>query len=210
MTTPTPRPADSSPALGLLGGTFDPPHLGHLILAEIAYEALGLSRVLFLPAADPPHKSITPITDVKHRLAMLKAAIAGNPHLAISDVDMTRPGPQYTVDSLAILRRQFPDSDLYFLMGGDSLREIPSWRDPSGIIAQARLAVMRRPGTVIDLSGLEASLPGATDRVVFVDAPVIGVAATALRERVRLGQSIRYQVPEAVEWYIVAHGLYRD
>jgi nicotinate-nucleotide adenylyltransferase len=141
---------------------------------------------------------------------MLKAAIAGNPHFAISDVDMTRPGPQYTVDSLAILRRQFPDADLYFLMGGDSLRDIISWRDPAGIIAQARLAVMRRPGTTIDLSGLEASLPGVTDRIVFVDAPVIGIAATALREQVRLGQSIRYQVPEAVEWYIVAHGLYKD
>jgi nicotinate-nucleotide adenylyltransferase len=210
MTAPTPRPARSSPALGLLGGTFDPPHLGHLILAEIAYESLGLSRVLFLPAADPPHKSITPITDIKHRLAMLKAAIADNPHFAISDVDMARPGPQYTVDSLAILHRQFPDADLYFLMGGDSLRDITSWRDPSGIIAQARLAVMRRPGAVIDLSGLEASLPGATERIVFVDAPVIGIAATALRERVQLGQSIRYQVPETVEWYIAANGLYKD
>jgi nicotinate-nucleotide adenylyltransferase len=197
-------------ALGVLGGTFDPPHLGHLILAEMAYESLGLARVLFLPAADPPRKSHNPITDVRHRLAMLKAAIADNPHFAISDVDMTRPGPQYTVDTLAILHRQFPDADLYFLMGGDSLRDFMLWRDPAGIVAQARLAVMRRPGATIDLSELEASLPGIADRVVFVDAPVIGIAATALRERVRLGQSIRYQVPEAVERYIAAHGLYKD
>ncbi len=199
-----------SAKLGILGGTFDPPHLGHLILAETAYEALGLSCVLFLPAADPPHKFSQPITPVKHRVAMLRAAITGNPHFAVSDVDATRAGPQYTVDTLAILHAQRPKADLYFLMGGDSLHDFLSWRDPAGIIRQAQLAVMRRPGSIIDLTGMAEKLPGITDRVLFVDAPVIGIAATTLRERVRAGLSIRYQVPKAVERYIAEHGLYRE
>ncbi len=205
--SPTNVPA---PKLGILGGTFDPPHLGHLILAEAAYEALGLTCVLFTPAADPPHKSSQPITPVKHRLAMLRAAITGNPHFAVSDVDATRAGPQYTVDTLAILHAQRPKANLYFLMGGDSLRDFLSWRDPGGIVRQAQLAVMRRPGSTVDLSALSEQLPGIVDRVIFVDAPVIGIAATTLRERVRAGLSIRYQVPKTVEKYIAEHGLYTD
>ncbi len=203
-------PVTTPSKLGILGGTFDPPHLGHLILAEAAYEALGLTCVLFLPAADPPHKFTQPITPIKHRMAMLRAAMTANPHFAVSDVDATRPGPQYTVDTLAILHAQRPKADLYFLMGGDSLRDFLSWRDPVGIIRQARLAVMRRPGSTVDLTALAEKLPGIADRVLFVDAPVIGIAATTLRERVRAGLSIRYQVPKAVERYIAEHGLYRD
>ncbi len=204
------RVTGGSVAIGVLGGTFDPPHLGHLILAETACDALNLSRVLFVPAADPPHKHSLPITDVKHRVAMVQQAIANNPRFVLSQVDITRPGPHYTVDTLRLLNAQFPEADLYFLMGGDSLHDIASWRDPSGIINNARLAVMRRPGATPDLSGLEAQLPGITGRVVFVDAPIIGISATMLRERLRLNRSIRYLAPETVERYIHQHALYED
>jgi nicotinate-nucleotide adenylyltransferase len=197
-------------SIGILGGTFDPPHLGHLILAEAACDALELEQVLFVPAANPPHKHSLPITDVKHRVAMVLDAITNNPRFAMSEVDITRPGPHYTVDTLRILKEQSPDADFFFLMGGDSLHDIASWHEPAGIIARAKLAVMRRPGPAPDLSGLEARLPGITERVVFVDAPIIGISATLLRERLRLGRSIRYLVPEAVERYINTHALYED
>ncbi len=196
--------------IGILGGTFDPPHLGHLILAETACDALDLEQVLFVPAADPPHKHSLPLTDIKYRVAMVQEAIANNPRFALSQVDISRPGPHYTVDMLRILHEQLPAAELYFLLGADSLRDIATWHDPAGIIAQARLAVMRRPGSVFDLSGLEAELPGIAKRAVFVDAPVIGISATILRERLRAGRSIRYLVPEAVERYITAHDLYKD
>lgn len=197
-------------ALGVLGGTFDPPHIGHLILAEAAYEALNLDQVLFVPAAEPPHKHRLPITEVKHRVAMVQAAIRDNPHFALSEVDITRPGPHYTADTLRLLKERFAGADLYFLLGGDSLRDIATWHEPAGIIAQARLAVMRRPGTALDISHLEAALPGISERVAFVDAPIIGISATSLRERLRTGRSVRYQVPDGVAQYIAAHQLYKD
>jgi nicotinate-nucleotide adenylyltransferase len=202
--------AGSIRSAGILGGTFDPPHIGHLILAECACDALGLDQVLFAPAAEPPHKHHLPITPVEHRVAMVSAAIANNPRFVLSDVDMQRPGPHYTADTLSLLHEAMPDTDLYFVMGGDSLHDIDSWHKPQVIIDHARLAVMRRPGAVIDLSGLESRLPGISKRVVFVDAPIIGISATNLRERLQAGHSIRYQVPDGVEQYINTHKLYRD
>ncbi len=203
--------ADLSPArhaLGIFGGTFDPPHVGHLILAESACDALNLSQVLFVPAADPPHKHNLAITPIQHRLAMLQIAIADNPRFAISDVDLARPGPHYTADTLRILHEQHANAALYFLLGGDSLHDLPTWREPDKIIAQAKLAVVRRPGAALDLAKLEGQLPGIADCIVFVDAPIVGISATTLRERMRRGHSIRYQVPEAVERYIATNQLY--
>jgi nicotinate-nucleotide adenylyltransferase len=197
-------------ALGVLGGTFDPPHVGHLILAEAACDALNLDQVLFVPAAEPPHKHKLPLTDVKHRVAMVQAAISDNPRFALSEVDITRPGPHYTVDTLRLLKERFVGADLYFLLGSDSLRDIATWYEPAGIIAQARLAVMRRPGTALDIAHLEAALPGISGRVAFVDAPIIGISATSLRERLRAGRSVRYQVPDEVAQYIAVHRLYKD
>lgn len=201
---------EPSPALGILGGTFDPPHMGHLILAQSALDILNLSHVLFVPAADPPHKHHLPITPVMHRVSMLELAIEDNPRFMISRVDMDRPGPHYTVDTLDILCKKFPGIDLYFLMGGDSLHDFASWRDPEGIIERATLAVMRRPGSVIDISDLEAKLPGIQNRIAFVDAPIIGISATLIRDRLRVGHSIRYQVPDKIERYILTNRLYRD
>lgn len=195
--------------LGVLGGTFDPPHLGHLILAESAASTLGLDRVLFVPAGDPPHKRGRAITATPHRLAMLERAIAGNPRFAVSRVDVDRPGPHYTVDMLALLGKAHPGAQLYFILGGDSLADLVTWRDPVGVVASSRLAVMRRPGALVDLDVLEQRVPGVRARTDLADAPLIGISGTSLREQLAQGRSIRYQVPDAVLEYIESRGLYR-
>ncbi len=201
--------ASESPSrLGILGGTFDPPHLGHLILAECALDALHLKAVLFVPAAEPPHKNGDTITPIDHRLAMVELAIAANPRFALSRADLDRPGPHYTVDMLKILGREYPDAELYFLMGGDSLHDLLTWHDPAGIIAQAHLGVARRPDAPLDLTELAAQLPGIVKCVATINAPMIGISATLLRRRIQEGASIRYQVPPEVERYIVENRLY--
>jgi nicotinate-nucleotide adenylyltransferase len=193
-------------ALGILGGTFDPPHVGHLILAETACDALDLESVLFVPAADPPHKG--EVTPVEHRIAMLNAAIAGNPRFTISRADIDRPGPHYTVDMVHIIQDQNPGCVLYLLMGGDSLHHFVTWRDPGGIAAVAKIAVMSRPGSSPDLRRLTDAVPTLRDRVVFVDAPVIGISATSIRDNIAASHSVRYQLPDTVIDYIAANKLY--
>ncbi|MCX2726233.1 nicotinate-nucleotide adenylyltransferase [Thermomicrobium sp. 4228-Ro] len=195
--------------IGIFGGTFDPVHHGHLIVAEVMMEELGLDRVLFLPAGQPPHKLDRPITPAFHRLTMLQLALQGNPHFGISFVDVERPGPCYTVDSLAILRREYPGDELVFLMGEDSLRDLPTWREPNRIAEQALLGVALRPNVEVDLATVFAAVPAARDRVLLVHVPLIQIAASDIRRRVAEGRTIRYQVPRAVEQYIERHGLYR-
>ena len=196
--------------LGVFGGTFDPPHLGHLILAAEAYDQLGLERLLFVVTPDPPHKYGQQISPLEHRFAMLRAAIADNPHLELSRVDIDRPPPHYAVDTALILSRQFPGAELVYLMGGDSLRDLPTWHDPQGFVdAVYSLGVMRRPGDLIDLSGLEELLPGAADKVRFVDAPLLEIASSQIRERVAQGRPFRYYLPPPVYHYILEHRLYR-
>ncbi len=194
--------------LGIFGGTFDPIHCGHLLIAEEFREQLQLDRILFLPAGQPPHKIGRTISPVRHRLAMLHLAIAGEPGFDISYVDVQRPGPCYTADSLAILRAQFPGDELYFLMGQDSLADLPTWHDPNRVAAQAILAVALRPGVTIDLEGVIAAVPAARDRIRLVSAPLIQIAASDIRRRVAEARSIRYHVPRAVEDYIYAQRLY--
>jgi nicotinate-nucleotide adenylyltransferase len=196
--------------IGILGGTFDPPHLGHLILAETACDMLSLSVVLFVPVGDPPHKPDAVITDVQHRVAMVNAAIVGNPRFTVSDIDITRPAPHYSVDTVRLIHEHHPDATLYFLIGGDSLKDIPTWHEPQRIYQQAQLAVMSRPGAAIDMVALEKQLPGIRDRIVFVEAPEIGISATLIRERLRNNHSIRYLVPNGVEEYIIEHRLYQN
>jgi nicotinate-nucleotide adenylyltransferase len=196
--------------LGVIGGTFDPPHYGHLVLAENARVQLALSVVLFVPAGQPPHKPEGPVTPAHHRVAMVEAAIAGNPGFLLSRVDLDRPGPHYTVDMLGILSRRYPGAALFFLMGGDSLAEFISWRDPSGIVARARVAVMDRSGWETDLPSLVQEIPNILDRIVLLDAPYLQISGTELRRRVREGLPIRYLVPPAVERYVYEHGLYQD
>ena len=197
--------------VGLLGGTFDPIHLGHLILGEEAWEQLDLDRVVFLPAGLPPHKLEEPILAAEHRAAMVRLAIEDNEHFILSKADLERPGPHYTVDTLKILGEQWQaKTTIFLLLGMDSLEAILSWHEPHELIRMSLLAVARRPGFTVDLDRLERDLPGIRDRLLFFNMPEVGISSTDLRGRVREGRSIRYQVPRGVEDYIRAQGLYKE
>jgi nicotinate-nucleotide adenylyltransferase len=196
--------------LGLFGGTFDPIHYGHLIVAEEIRHALALNEVLFLPAGEPPHKRGWTISPTADRVAMTRLAIADNAAFGLCLLDVERAGPSFTADTLEALARQRPAAEIYFIMGEDSLAELPTWHAPERILRAARLAVALRPGVTADLSRLERALPGVTARVSLVPTPEVGIAARDLRQRVAAGRPIRYQVPPAVEAYIREHGLYRQ
>ncbi len=195
--------------LGIFGGTFDPIHLGHLILAEQAREACALDRLLLVVTGAPPHK-LGERTAVGHRLEMARIAVAGNPGLEVSDIEAIRPGPHYSVETLEQLTRIHPDAELFFLIGADTLFELPGWREPDRIAQLARIVVINRPGyDAIDpeqVPTLSASARGFQ----FVTVPPIGIASSDIRERASRGRSIRYLVPRAVEAYIDAHRLYRQ
>jgi nicotinate-nucleotide adenylyltransferase len=196
--------------IGIYGGTFDPPHLGHLILAETAASSLNLETVLFVPAADPPHKHSSIIrAPAHHRLAMVEKAIAGNPRFGLSRVDMDRPGPHYSVEMLRLLHQQYPGSEFLFLIGSDSLRDLPTWSRPAELIELAALGVMRRPGPSPDLDDLDVKIPGLRQRIVWIDAPLIEISGTVIAGRIAAGLSVRYLVPDAVRLYIESNGLYR-
>ena len=209
------RPVSETRRIGLLGGTFDPIHYGHLVVAEEVYAALGLTEMVFVPAGQPPHKQGEIITAAVHRLAMLQLAIVSNPHFSISYVDLDRPGPSYTVDTLRLLRQQWgAQTALYFVVGWDSLEELSSWRDPEGILEQVtHLVAIHRPGYK-ELSDhrtrLEERLPALKQRLLTMPVPQFHISATDLRQRVAEGRPIKYQTPVAVEYYIAQHGLYRQ
>lgn len=195
--------------LGLFGGTFDPIHLGHLILAEACREACGLDRVWFVVAGVPPHKKgeRTPVSD---RLEMVRIAIAGNSAFEVSEIEAQSSGPHYSIDTLERIREQRPGDDLFFLIGADSLRDLPTWRAPERIAALAGLVVVNRPG--IDPEILE-DLPDfgpGTIPARRVDIPPVGIASTDLRRRLARGESVRYQIPRGVEAYIRAQCLYQS
>lgn len=200
--------------IGIIGGTFDPVHYAHLAIAEEVYQALKLARVVFVPAGEPPHKVGYQITPVQHRVAMLKQAIATNPHFTLSLVDTRRPGPSYTVETLRLLRQEWgQQTELYFVLGGDSLKDLPTWYDASGIIAQAMIVALVRPGypgAINSRAGLAAALPGIEQRLIVLEGPRMDIPATDLRQRVAGGRPIKYQTPEVVERYIFQHRLYRN
>lgn len=198
--------------LGILGGTFDPIHFGHLLAAEETRTALGLDRVLFAPAADPPHKQGYAILPITHRLEMVTLAIADNPAFAVSSVDVKRSGPHYTVDTIRLLRDEWRTEadETCFIMGVDSLAHLLTWHRPDQLIQLCRLAVVARPGYRADLRKLEATLPGIQGRLDWVEMPVLGISSSDLQRRVREGRSIRYQVPAAVAAYVAEHKLYRN
>jgi nicotinate-nucleotide adenylyltransferase len=196
--------------LGILGGTFDPIHHGHLVAAQEAHQQLGLDQVLLLPAGSPPHKPHRPISAVHHRLRMLELTIVGKPHFSISRVDVERPGPHYTVDALGLLRATWgPESRFFFIEGSDSLADIPTWYRPERLLELCELAVVERPGSRTYLPQLEERLPGLTARIHWVQMPFLEISSSDLRSRVREGRPISYLVPPAVEAYILEHGLYR-
>jgi nicotinate-nucleotide adenylyltransferase len=200
--------------IGVLGGTFDPVHYGHLVIAEEVYATLELTEMVFVPTGQPPHKTQEVITPAEHRLAMLELAIASNPHFTISRVDLDRPGPSYTVDTLRLLHKQWgEETAIYFVIGGDSLEDFLSWYDAAGILKQLTyLVAVRRPGyneSEEYYDRLEARLPGIKQRLLVVEAPQFEISATDIRLRVAEGRPIKYQTPESVEQYIKEFGLYR-
>jgi len=196
--------------IGIFGGTFDPPHLGHLILAAEARAQLGLERLLWVLTPDPPHKQDQSIAPLQHRLEMVKLAIANDPQFEISSVEMTRPGPHYALDTVHILAGQNPEVNLAYLMGGDSLNDLPHWHRPADFVSACHLiGVMRRPGDTVELATLEKSLPGLRSKVRFVEAPLLNIAAREIRKRIAEGRPFRYFLPERVFEYINEHGLYR-
>lgn len=195
--------------VGVFGGSFDPIHLGHLILLEEARVQLRLDRVLLVPAADPPHKQNRALTPVAQRIAMVQLAIADNDHVAISRVDVDRLGPHYTVEMLQLLQAELGSHcELFFLMGMDSLRDLPTWYQPMWLVQNCRLVALSRPDVEIDWVALESALPGIRERVVILDMPEIEISSSGLRERVQSGGPIRYQVPDAVLGFIREQGLY--
>ena len=193
--------------VGLLGGTFNPPHLAHLVCAQEALVALGLDRVLLVPVGVAPHKTVEADPGIEHRVAMCEAAVAGDERLGVSRADADRDGPSYTVD---LLRALSGTDELTFIVGGDMAYSLPGWRDPEGVLALARLAVAERDGVRrADLTERLAGLAGAAERVCFFDMPRLDISSSMLRRRAAAGQPVRYLVPDAVAAYIEREALYR-
>jgi nicotinate-nucleotide adenylyltransferase len=206
-TTNDQPPITNRPKFGILGGTFDPPHIGHLILADFAESALALDAVLFVPAGDPPHKQGTRTRET-HRVAMLERAIASEPRWSIDLTDVERPGPHYSVDMVKLIAAKHPDAELFFIMGGDSFRDLPSWSRPQELITLCQLLVMERPNVAIDLKMHEAGIPGLAARSLFIDAPLISVSSTDIIRWRDEQRPIHHLLPTGVLDYIETHGLY--
>jgi nicotinate-nucleotide adenylyltransferase len=195
---------------GIFGGTFDPVHVGHLIIADAIRHELRLDQVIFLPAKRSPFKeNIVPAAD-HHRLAMLSLAIEHAPEFKISPIDLDRPEPSYTVDSLRVLRHELPeDSPLFFIAGQDTFAGFPDWRDPAGVLRLTQFAVASRPGVVVDLAKVYARVPEARGRITLIETPLIDISSTDIRRRVAEGNPYRFLVPRPVSHYIHQHRLYR-
>lgn len=196
--------------LGIFGGTFDPPHIGHQILAAEMLDQLDLDKVLWCITADPPHKQDQNITPVEIRTAMVEAAVKNCPAFEISRVEIDRPGPHFAVDTVKILQQQFPDAELIYMIGEDSLRDLPEWHTPLDLInAVGGFGVMRRRGAEIDLDAVEGLLPGLGQKVLFIVAPQIEISSSQIRERAASGKAYRYYVPEEVFRLIEKYQLYQ-
>jgi nicotinate-nucleotide adenylyltransferase len=198
-------------SLGVLGGTFDPIHHGHLVIAEEAREALGLELVLLIPASMPPHKPGRPVTPARHRLAMVELAIAGNPAFEVSRIELERGGRSYSVDTLLALRdlRGPAAGDPWFILSSEALAELPTWREPDRILELCRLAVVPRAGfEPLDTGWVTANYPGREDRVRFLPGPLLPISGSVVRRRAAAGRSVRYLVPDAVARYIADQRLY--
>lgn len=197
-------------ALGLMGGTFDPVHYGHLIAAENSRYEFGLDRVIFIPSARPPHKEEESVLDSQRRLQMVKLAIASNPLFEISTLEQERQGPSYTIDTVEYFRSRFPDTDVFFIMGMDSLLLFDTWRDYERLAGLCRFIVVTRPGYVMDAGNPAlAHLPSILwENLSLLEIPGMDISSSDIRRRVRLGLPIKYMVPAAVEDYIKEHRLY--
>ena len=196
--------------IGLFGGTFDPPHLGHLILASEAYSQLDLNRLLWVLTPDPPHKQDQSITPIAHRLAMVKLAIQDNPTFELSRIELDRPGPHYTLDTIELIAEQYPHADITPIIGGDSLRDLPKWNRPRELLQACHwVGVMHRPGEQENLEALEKELPGISSKVHYVDAPLLEIESREIRSRIMDGKPFQYYLRPAVYEYIKEHHLYQ-
>jgi len=200
-------PAGSGP-IGILGGTFDPPHLAHLAVAEEAREVLGLSQVLFVPAGQPWQKADRSVSPGRLRLAMVERAIAGNPFFVADPREVDRPGPSYTAETIAELAAE-TGAEPWFILSAEALAGFPTWRDPERLLALARLCVVPREGAPdAAIASFRERFPAAADRITVLDHPRLAISSTVIRARVRAGRSIRYLVPDAVAALITEHALY--
>ncbi|MCH2512402.1 MAG: nicotinate (nicotinamide) nucleotide adenylyltransferase [Chloroflexi bacterium] len=196
--------------VGILGGTFDPVHLGHLSIAEAAMDQAGLDRVLFIPAGHPRLKQVEPLASVDHRLEMVRLAIEDRPKFQVCDIEAHRPGPTYSVDTLVELSAMLgPSADLFFILGLDVLGQLDQWKDPVRVVGLCRMLVLDRPGEQdFDWAGFYGRIPEAKGRVEMVTAPLVDVSGTESRRRASGGESLAGQVPDAVAAYIRERGLY--
>ena len=196
-------------ALGVFGGTFDPPHIGHLILAAEALYQLGLKKILWVLTPQPPHKHERKISPLDERYAMLNSMLAGDPFFEISRVDIDREPPHFAFETMRILHRKYPDANLVYLMGADSLLDLPTWRQSRSFVeACDAIGVMSRPGRSVDLNILDSKLPGLCSRVRFIKAPLLEISSSQLRERISNNQPFRYFVPPPVYQLIIDRNLY--
>ncbi len=197
--------------IGIFGGTFDPPHVGHLILASEARDQLGLDCTIWVLTPDPPHKQGKEVSSIEHRLKMVQMAVEEDNGFKLSHVDINRPGPHYAVDTAKILRKAYPDKDLIYLMGGDSLEDLPKWyRTKEFLAVMDGIGVMRRPGDDIDLSELYEALPTLKEKLSFVTAPLLEISAEQIRRRAHENRSFRYYLLPKVYEYIQKNRIYQD
>jgi nicotinate-nucleotide adenylyltransferase len=194
--------------IGILGGTFNPPHLGHLVAAQEAYRELDLDQVLLIPAGIPPHKPVEDEPGPEHRLELCRLAVGDDARFTVSDLELRRDGPSFTVDTLKTLRTQSPSDDLFLILGGDIAAGLPRWHEPERVLELATVAIAKRRGTSkAAVQDALAQLTGG-ERARFFQMPRIGISSTMVRRRVRAGQPIRYFVPDGVMHYIETHRLY--
>lgn len=196
--------------LGIFGGTFDPPHIGHQILASEAVEQLRLDVVLWVLTPKPPHKQNRIITPLEERVKLVQAAVGDESRFELSRVDIDRSPPHYALDTVLLLREQYPSWNLVYLVGGDSLRDMPTWYRPAEFVTACDgIGVMCRPGQVVDLGAASEALPGLADRIEMINAPLLEISSSQIRKRISSGRSYRYFLPEAVYRLIVRLGLYQ-
>jgi nicotinate-nucleotide adenylyltransferase len=189
--------------IGILGGTFNPIHLAHLILAEQAWEEFNLQKVFFIPSAHPPHKQKTEVEEFKHRFTMTRLAIRENPFFEISDIEMKRKGKSYSIETVREMKKLYPKNEIFFIIGADALLELPLWKTPEKLLQECKFIVVPRPGYPLK------EIPQRGSVILFSKFPLLGISSTEIRERIRKGKSIRYLTPLPVVEYIKTHRLYQ-
>ncbi len=197
--------------IGIFGGTFDPPHLGHLILAAEATSQLNLDRLLWVLTPDPPHKRDQKLTPIEIRFELVQLSLKNDPTFEMCRVDLDRPGPHYTLDTVKLIKKVYPGSELYYLIGGDSLHDYPNWYKAGELLTELNgLGVMRRPGDQIYMSLLETQLPGISNKLQFIEAPLLEIASHQIRRRIRQNRPFRYYILPDVYQRILENSYYLD